>query len=455
MSHNDDPTWNAFASLAEMTVRLFYGLPEVFVIKALLHAPTRKHLGTGLFHPEFQQDEKIAARLKLYPKYVRQILGTLEQDRIVTAYRPKPKGLEGEEKLSAAAASAPTADQVVTFWYIDFEELSDAVLYKLDAMEASLGKQKKRDIKTLVCPSCDLHISQLDIDYNVLLDPRTGGLACPSRSAACAGVEMEEKDDSISVKKIEAHKSALRVHTAGLHQAVKDVAGLHPPKYIRPLPKEEGANGAAGGASGGGGAGGSGARAGGGPAGGGSGGLALGASKGVAKAVGSGSAMAAAVPWMQTPAEAAAAKARAADAAAEAAAQAGMQSSVDEASESAKWEAEYIRNCEEAQRQAEMGSISLGGGGIASSSKVDGSSGAMGAPSSALPMPAAVAASAATAAPMEEDFDAEEGEEEMVSVGGEKMGFSAVTDEEGQLLSWAAERMSDAEYEAYADLCRA
>ena len=450
MSHNADPTWNAFASLAEMTVRLFYGLPEVFIIKALLHAPTRKHSETGLFHPEYQQDEKIAARLKLYPKYVREILGTLAEDRIVKVYRPTPNVLEGEEKSSAL-----TADQVVTFWYIDFEELSDAVLYKLDAMEASLGKQKKRDIKTLVCPSCDLHISQLDIDYNVLLDPRTGGLACPSRSAACAGVEMEEEDDSISVKKIEAHKSALRVHTAGLQQAVKDVAGLHPPKYIRPLPKEEGANGAAGGASGGGGAGGSGARAGGGPAGGGSGGLALGASKGVAKAVGSGSAMAAAVPWMQTPAEAAAAKARAADAAAEAAAQAGMQSSVDEASESAKWEAEYIRKCEEAQRQAEMGSISLGGGGIASSSKVDGSSGAMGAPSSALPMPAAAAASAATAAPMEEDFDAEEGEEEMVSVGGEKMGFSAVTDEEGQLLSWAAERMSDAEYQAYYYLCQA
>ena len=64
----------------------------------------------------------------------------------------------------------------------------------------------------------------------------------------------------------------------------------------------------------------------------------------------------------------------------------------------------------------------------------------------ALPMPAAAAASADTAVPMEEDFE-DEGEEEMVSVGGVQMAFSTVTEEDTQ-------RMSDAEYQAYADLLR-
>ena len=54
-STSDDPTWVAWKNLAETTVRLFYDLPELFVMKALLHAPRRRSIYTGQLCPEQQE----------------------------------------------------------------------------------------------------------------------------------------------------------------------------------------------------------------------------------------------------------------------------------------------------------------------------------------------------------------------------------------------------------------
>ena len=77
------------------------------MIKVLLHAPHRFSEATGLSHPEYQAEEAIAERLKLSQVYVRTMLQTLEQDRIIKACRPKAKAAAGEEKLAAANQSAP------------------------------------------------------------------------------------------------------------------------------------------------------------------------------------------------------------------------------------------------------------------------------------------------------------------------------------------------------------
>ena len=264
----------------------------VFVIKVL---PGLIASPTGLSHPEYQAEEAIAERLKLSQVYVRTMLQTLEQDRIIKACRPKAKAAAGEEKLAAANQSALTAGSVQVSWGIDFEELADAVTFKLDEMERKLGEQKGSDLQTYRCPQCKLAISELDVDFNALLTAN-GGLACPSRSPACFGHELEVEDTTVSVAKIEVHRAALRVHTAQLQQCLRDVSELHPPLYIRPLPKaerdeDEAAAAEAAAARGG--------RAGAGGTGGGeSSGSQLGASKGIAEA--RGSALLAPVPWMQT-----------------------------------------------------------------------------------------------------------------------------------------------------------
>lgn len=410
----DDPTWLAWQRLAETTVRLFYGLPEVFVIKVLLHAPHRFSEATGLSHPEYQAEEAIAERLKLSQVYVRTMLQTLEQDRIIKACRPKAKAAAGEEKLAAANQSALTAGSVQVSWGIDFEELADAVTFKLDEMERKLGEQKGSDLQTYRCPQCKLAISELDVDFNALLTAN-GGLACPSRSPACFGHELEVEDTTVSVAKIEVHRAALRVHTAQLQQCLRDVSELHPPLYIRPLPKaerdeDEAAAAEAAAARGG--------RAGAGGTGGGeSSGSQLGASKGIAEA--RGSALLAPVPWMQTAGEAAAA--RAAMAANEAASGAAQQAvSAAAAEESAAWEREYLQRHRESERRASSSTVAGGG-----------------------------ALSVEPVAPMEEELEDEEegeGEEVMVMVAGMPMAFSTVTESDMQ-------RMSDTEYQRYYELC--
>ena len=67
-----DTAWTTYARLAELTTRLFFGLPEVFVMKALLDAPRETFLG-GETHRVYQLDEDLVKRLRLFPVYVRKV----------------------------------------------------------------------------------------------------------------------------------------------------------------------------------------------------------------------------------------------------------------------------------------------------------------------------------------------------------------------------------------------
>ena len=459
---SEDPTWLAWAKLVESTVRLFYGLPEVFIMKALLHGPRRVSKLTGNAHPEYQDDEAIAERIKLAHVYVRRLLMALEGDRLIKAYRPKAKEAPGEEKVAAAMQSAYTADSVQVLWGIDFEEHADAVMYKLDAMERRMSVQSESTLQAWRCPQCQLIISELEVDYNALLTPN-GGLSCPSRSMACFGHEMVTVDDSASEAKAEAHKNALRMHTAQLQRCLNDVRELPPPLYIRPLPKPKDGSANAQGADGAGGSGSSGARGAGGAGGssssGGPAGSALGASKGIANAVGSGQGLLAPVPWMQSAGDVAASAAAAKAVASAGAAEASKQAlSAAAAAESAQWEREYLQRYRESEQQAASGTIGGGGGG-----------GPAAPSSTSLPLQSAsawtqavqaeaggghggdgAAAIGGGIAPMEEEEEEEEeeeGEEEMVTVAGEARPFSSVTEDH-------CSRMTDAEYTRYFELCQ-
>ena len=343
-SDADAAAFNAYALLAETTVRLFYGLPEVFVMKALLSAPKRTTID-GTVRPELQLDEQIAERVRLDKAYTRKLLARLAADRLVRSEKPRAKEREGEERVSVANQSAYTSEQVSVYWGLDFEVMADAVAYKLDAMERRLADRAKGGLQGYSCPKCKLEVAAVEIQHAI--DPMTGTLLCPE----CFGVEMVEADDSQSAALVEAHKAALQLHTAGLHRTLQDVADLPAPTYCWPKPdaNEGAAGGAAAGAGGAGGGGGGGGAGGarGGFGGGDGGGNTLGASKGIARAVGSGSALLAPVPWMQSAADIAAAESSASAAAEQSRAAAGESA---EDAQSAQWEREYLQRYEESRR---------------------------------------------------------------------------------------------------------
>ena len=340
-----------------------------------------------------------------------QVLEALKRDGLVSKHVPKATAAEGEEAVTGANQSAYTSEQVVCYWGINFETLADTVTYKLDAMQRNISEGSGSELQSFVCPSCGTRISSLDVDYGSLLNPATGGLACPTRSAACFGSELVEDDDSASQAVVNAHKAALKVQLAGLHAALAEASSVDPPVYKKPKPKAEGAAGSGGaaGGSGGGGGGGGGARPG--------DAFSLGASKGIANATSAGAAPA----WLLSESERAAKAA--ADAAAAAAAAAAAPdtggSAADEASASAQWEAEYLRRFEESERAANGAAQPQSNSPGASTSQ------------SSAKRPRDEGEAAAAAAEEEE----EEGEEESVMVGGVSMAFSEVTEAHLDMMS--------------------
>ena len=443
---DEDPAWVAYAQLAQLTVRLFFGAPEYYVMKALLAAPRQKFSDGP--HAVLQLDKAIAERLKLDMKYTRKLLALLERDGLAVHYQPKVVTPEG------ADASAPLKDDdVPVYWGMKFDIMTDAILWKLDAMERRLAQGKKSDLQTYVCPSCGTRTSSLDIDYGLLLNHTTGGISCPTRSMACFGSELVEEDNSQAEAIVSAHRSALRSRLAELHTALRNVAGVPPPTYKKPKPAEEGeqAGSSSGGAAKNSAAGGSGGGGGGG-SGGGAGPLTLGASMGIAKAVGSGAA-AAAVPWMLSEQQKIKA-AQSAKAAAEAATEE-RASAVDE-SAAAQWEAEYLRLFEESESGAAAAAAPppppppavMGADTGAGKKRARDEAAGGGDPGYRSLGPAAAGGAPAPQAAGGEaadDFDEEEGEEETVMVAGVPKPFSEVTEAD-------MARMSDAEYQVYFEL---
>ena len=321
--------------LALITVRLFHGLPEFYVMKALLTAP--RQLRGAVEHPELQLDDRIAERLRMNVRYVRTLLARLKADGLVIEVAPTAKADESKQEASGSASAY--VDNAQKLYGVDFEVLADAVTYKMDAMDRRLMEQQGPKMQLFGCPKCGLQQSSLEVDYNMQLNAATGGLICPSGKPECFGVELVEEDNSDARAVVEAHRAALVVHLSGLHQALRDVHDVTPPTYKRPKPSEGAADAAAGGKAGGGG----GSRGGGsGTSGSGSGaGTSLGASRGIAAAIGSGSGAQPLPPWMLSGAQAAAA---AQAQAARQEAQLGAEAQGAEAAAEAAADADFMRH---------------------------------------------------------------------------------------------------------------
>jgi len=413
-----DDNWMPFERLALMTVRLFYNLPEYYVMKAILTAP-RQLRGSNL-HPELQLDDTIAERLRMTIRYVRSLLAKLKADGLVIEVAPQAKKAE---EVPPGVAPPPEKDNAQKLYGIDFEILADSVTFKLDAMDRRLKDQQAPKLHTYRCPKCGLRQSELVVDYNTQLNPMTGGLSCPSGNLGCFGVELAEENNSDARVVVEAHRKALSIHLSGLQRALRDVADLPPPTYKRPRidDAESAAAAAKAGKSG------SGARAGaGGSSAGGGGATTLGASRGIA-AGGSSQPL---PTWMLSNAQKAAAMALAAQAATQPPAKEMEQAAAD-----ALAEEEFVQFMKlAANASSRAGPSSLAAPPLAQSVP----SGGIGAAVNS----AAVDASRPVAAESAGAEDGEEDEDPEVFVQGQPMALSEVTEAD-------IERMSDEEHRHY------
>ena len=413
-----DDNWMPFERLALMTVRLFYNLPEYYVMKAILTAP-RQLRGSNL-HPELQLDDTIAERLRMTIRYVRSLLAKLKADGLVIEVAPQAKKAE---EVPPGVAPPPEKDNAQKLYGIDFEILADSVTFKLDAMDRRLKDQQAPKLHTYRCPKCGLRQSELVVDYNTQLNPMTGGLSCPSGNLECFGIELAEENNSDARVIVEAHRNALSIHLSGLQRALRDVADLPPPTYKRPRidDAESAAAAAKAGKSG------SGARAGaGGSSAGGGGATTLGASRGIA-AGGSSQPL---PTWMLSNAQKAAALALAAQAATQPPAKEMEQAAAD-----ALAEEEFVQFMKlAANASSRAGPSSLAAPPLAQSVPSGGIGAAVN--SAAVDASRPVAAESAAAEDGEEDEDPE------VFVQGQPMALSEVTEAD-------IERMSDEEHRRY------
>ena len=219
---DDEPVWQAYSRLALLTTRLFFGLPEYFVMKALLAAPRQRSIPDSPLPVDltWQLDDTIAERLKLDTKYVRRLLASLKPHGLVVSHTVT-KVAAGEERLSAANRSAPTDELVSAYWGLEFEHLADSVKYKLHKMEQQLGDSSSSGPQSYVCPVCQYRVTTLDVEFPELLTVE--GIMCPKgrEQPRCFGVELKEEDNSVKVAHVEKNKRALRVHVASLYRALE------------------------------------------------------------------------------------------------------------------------------------------------------------------------------------------------------------------------------------------
>lgn len=234
------------ARVALTAARLFYGVPEFFLMKALLDAPLREECDCTK-HPVLQLDDTLAARLRLPTKYTRLLLARLHADRLIVCHLPKAAAAEDEADSSTAASSTmPTQRDMAKYWGLDFEALGDAVRYKMHAMGRRLTEARcEPAVRSFFCPRCLQRTSALDLDYNRLANPVTGHLSCPSGAAACMGVELVVDDPANTVAMTQVHCTALQAHLTPLVDALRDAHELQPPTYKRARPTDEVAEAAA------------------------------------------------------------------------------------------------------------------------------------------------------------------------------------------------------------------
>ncbi len=161
-SSDDDVA--AYQRLARVVAGSFYDPEEALVIEAILAAP-RFADAHGREHSALQLDDDIAATLRLSAKQTRQALQRLESDRLVLRYNTAIEDDTPAWDKAHKDQQPITADALKVFWGLDYEEMSDAVQYKVVAIERALASRAEAAdaVPKYTCKRCNRVVDYFEI----------------------------------------------------------------------------------------------------------------------------------------------------------------------------------------------------------------------------------------------------------------------------------------------------
>ena len=202
-----------------------------------------------------QLDEEIAQRLKLSARQVRRYLAVLKADRLAEQYAvDKKHGAPKDEFADPRREGELKAGDVTALYGIDFNDLADAIHFKLDEAEQKLTAQENAatNIQLYRCPNADclgvrnevrtdehpkgeVVYSSLDFDADQTAQMVTDGFwSCPVCRIGGLAVELEELDANAAAGGVQSLRAKWVNELKVLREALLHAEEFDPPVYKRP-----------------------------------------------------------------------------------------------------------------------------------------------------------------------------------------------------------------------------
>jgi len=202
-----------------------------------------------------QLDEEIAQRLKLSARQVRRYLAVLKADRLAEQYAvDKKHGAPKDEFADPRREGELKAGDVTALYGIDFNDLADAIHFKLDEAEQKLTAQEnaatniqlyrcpnddclgvRNEVRTDEHPKGEVVYSSLDFDVEQTQQMVTDGFwSCPVCRLDKMTMELEELDANAAAGGVQSLRAKWVNELKVLREALLHAEEFDPPVYKRP-----------------------------------------------------------------------------------------------------------------------------------------------------------------------------------------------------------------------------
>ena len=211
-----------------------------------------------------QLDEEIAQRLKLSARQVRRYLAVLKADRLAEQYAvDKKHGAPKDEFADPRREGELKAGDVTALYGIDFNDLADAIHFKLDEAEQKLTAQEnaatniqlyrcpnddclgvRNEVRTDEHPKGEVVFSSLDFTADQTAQMVTDGFwRCPVCAIGGMTMELEELDANAAAGGVQSLRAKWVNELKVLREALLHAEEFDPPVYKRPTRGDDAAGG--------------------------------------------------------------------------------------------------------------------------------------------------------------------------------------------------------------------
>lgn len=203
---------------ARMLVRAFY--PDEFVI--LMDAVLRMN--------NYCAHGKLAQRLGIPPKELRQMLTRMDQARLMKSDKRTQK------KVNIHDERRPSRTVTTEFWYVPLGNVVDAFAYRVHKLSREVEKKRasERERQKWVCGRCQTEYQLLDIlqwaNSNGAFICEKVDVRADRRPHPCGG-RITEEDNTAQVKETERVKQLLDDELRGLRERAAVCANMDIPNH--------------------------------------------------------------------------------------------------------------------------------------------------------------------------------------------------------------------------------